>query len=670
MFATLRRLVLAGAATAMVLMGCSDPEPNPVTPPTPFREGTPLTSPTTDVTLVPVNPPYIITEDYVIPEGVTVTVSEGTEIMVAGLNWIDVQGKIIAHGTAENPVIFTSANTAPDLGQWRGIKLHNPNENSEFDHCIFTYGAYFETDTLSERGRDAQNYKGMLAINNSSPRITGCIVTQNQNNAVYLTNSNSRPVIRYNVFTRNDASGVRGDATIDPTVLDISYNCIADNSAPGFILSNDNPDDSLGIRRIFGDPTTVNVNLDSCDSHYNIDLLPLFNDPRENEWTNLADYSLQSCSPCVDAGPMAIDPDPDGTRADMGAIPYAQAAGELRGRLETNLGNAVYRMSCDVVIPPGVTVTIEQGARIEATGLFNIEVYGRLIVNGEHNNEVDLCACQTINNDFVGGLIFFDRGDEPSVLRHFIVRDFNRVVVNKAGVRFEDCQFQSGFLGGALVATGVTSPDSAVVFDKCEFTNVGASAIEVLSSSARIENTWINGSRGQGITLNNVGTGVEIYNTIVKACSVTAVSMEDFCSPRIVNNTFSNVGYYGVHMKNNCQPTLLNNIIVNAGRYGIYAQFSSAPFIDYNDVWNNGLRDASPANYSPSSLDMGESISLDPAFSDEFFHLSGTSPCVNGGHPDAQYNDPDGSRNDMGAWGGPGAGAVGTGLVQRLVAQR
>ncbi|MBL0062306.1 MAG: right-handed parallel beta-helix repeat-containing protein [bacterium] len=543
------------------------------------------------MTLVPVDPPYIITADYVIPEGVTVTVMEGTEIMVAGLNWIDVQGKIVATGSAEHPIIFTSANSAPDLGQWRGIKLHNPNEVSEFDHCIFTYGAYFETDTLSDRGRDAQNYKGMLAINNSSPRITRSVVTQIQNNAVFLTGSNSRPVIRYNVFTRNDASGVRGDATIDPTTLDISYNCISENSAPGFILSNDNPDDSLGIHRIFGDPTTINVNLDSCDSHFNIDLLPLFNDPREGELTNLADYSLQSCSPCVDAGPVGADLDPDATRADMGAIPYAQAAGELRGRLETNLGNAVYRMSCDVVIPPGVTVTISEGARIEATGLFNIEVYGRLLVNGVHGNEVDLCACQTTNGDFVGGMIFFDRGDEPSVVRHLIVRDFNRVVVNKAGVRFEDCQFQSGFLGGALVATGVTAIDSAVVFDNCEFTNVGASAVEVLSSSAKIHNTWINGSRGQGISLNNVGTGVEIYNTIVEACSVTAVSMEDFCSPRIVNNTFTGTGYYGVHMKNNCQPTLLNNIIVNSGRYGILAQFSSAPFIDYNDVWNNGLRD-------------------------------------------------------------------------------
>jgi hypothetical protein len=113
----------------------------------------------------------------------------------------------------------------------------------------------------------------------------------------------------------------------------------------------------------------------------------------------------------------------------------------------------------------------------------------------------------------------------------------------------------------------------------------------------------------------------------------------------------------------------LNNIIVNSGRYGVYAQFSSAPFIDYNDVWNNGLRDVAPANYSPSSLDMGSGISSNPNFSDQDYHVQGP-PCVDGGHPDAQYNDANGSRNDMGAYGGPGGGVVGSGIVQRLVAQR
>ena len=46
-------------------------------------------------------------------------------------------------------------------------------------------------------------------------------------------------------------------------------------------------------------------------------------------------------------------------------------------------------------------------------------------------------------------------------------------------------------------------------------------------------------------------------------------------------------------------------------------------------------------------------IYTDPLFIDadnENFHLLPDSPCIDTGNPDAQYNDPDGSRNDMGAY--------------------
>ena len=35
------------------------------------------------------------------------------------------------------------------------------------------------------------------------------------------------------------------------------------------------------------------------------------------------------------------------------------------------------------------------------------------------------------------------------------------------------------------------------------------------------------------------------------------------------------------------------------------------------------------------------------------YHLQDGSPCINTGNPGVQYNDTDGSRNDMGAYGGP-----------------
>lgn len=45
-------------------------------------------------------------------------------------------------------------------------------------------------------------------------------------------------------------------------------------------------------------------------------------------------------------------------------------------------------------------------------------------------------------------------------------------------------------------------------------------------------------------------------------------------------------------------------------------------------------------------------VLMDPRFANpakEDFHLRGDSPCIDAGDPDQKYNDPDGSRNDIGA---------------------
>ena len=51
-------------------------------------------------------------------------------------------------------------------------------------------------------------------------------------------------------------------------------------------------------------------------------------------------------------------------------------------------------------------------------------------------------------------------------------------------------------------------------------------------------------------------------------------------------------------------------------------------------------------------------ISDNPYFVNENtadFHLMPNSSCINSGHPDGIYNNLDGSRNTMGAYGGPNA---------------
>jgi len=108
--------------------------------------------------------------------------------------------------------------------------------------------------------------------------------------------------------------------------------------------------------------------------------------------------------------------------------------------------------------------------------------------------------------------------------------------------------------------------------------------------------------------------------------------------------------------------TIMNNIIVNNTRGIFYYNYINDGQILYNDVWGNSDRNYFNNNGGVSFTPhpgTGE-ISADPLFVDTAnYHLGDGSPARDAGHPGPAYFDPDETRNDMGAYGGPDAGGRG-----------
>jgi hypothetical protein len=142
------------------------------------------------------------------------------------------------------------------------------------------------------------------------------------------------------------------------------------------------------------------------------------------------------------------------------------------------------------------------------------------------------------------------------------------------------------------------------------------------------------------------GSNAYIHNNVVVDQNFDGIVVN--ADPDVINNTVVD-NRIGVYDGGGYSPVVMNNIVTNSTLYGIYA-VGASPVLTYNDVWNNAT------NYQNCSPGTG-SISADPLFIDppDDFHLLAGSPCIDSGNPAAQYNDPDGSRNDMGAYGGPGA---------------
>ena len=188
----------------------------------------------------------------------------------------------------------------------------------------------------------------------------------------------------------------------------------------------------------------------------------------------------------------------------------------------------------------------------------------------------------------------------------------NRIYADRSGIVF--CGLDGGaVLNNTIIGTGV----------------VYGTGVEIVSSSLLVQNNVIYGFVSSGISTNGTSANAKIRN-----------------------NTITNIGYNGVMLLDRSRPDIVNNIITNC-RYGIrisYTLYDSDNFTyGYNNLYNNSI-----ANYTSCTSTTG-AISADPVFinaAGRDYRLQSGSPCINAGNPDAQYNDVDGSRNDMGAYGG------------------
>jgi hypothetical protein len=149
-----------------------------------------------------------------------------------------------------------------------------------------------------------------------------------------------------------------------------------------------------------------------------------------------------------------------------------------------------------------------------------------------------------------------------------------------------------------------------------------------------------------------------------------------FCrrgSPRITNNViWKNQARSGGGIsceRSSCSiinDTITENRAIYGG--GVFFQGGSVRIVN-TIFWNNQddlySRRISPA-VRPNHSNIGDgdfrglngNICADPLFADpknSDFRLRPDSPCINAGNPASIYNDPDKSRNDMGAYGGPKA---------------
>jgi len=268
----------------------------------------------------------------------------------------------------------------------------------------------------------------------------------------------------------------------------------------------------------------------------------------------------------------------------------------------------------DIIHVPGEYPTIQQG--IDAAQPGDIV----LVAPGRYPEEIQLKASVIVRGAGEGRSII-DGQDDPG--------DVVRATGNAIG---PDTKLEGFTITGALNGGGM--PGGGGVF---------------CNSGARpdIGNCRIEGNDA-GVDLWN-GSTAYVHNCVVVNNVYDGISTGS--GGTIVNNTIHNcrIGFYDY---SGYGPVFMNNIVTGCSQYGVYGPSGGTPpSLTYNDVWGNAT------NYQQAVPGVG-SISHDPLYADTSagdYHLASGSPCIDSGNPAVQYNDPDGTRNDMGAYGGPAA---------------
>ncbi|HUC84498.1 MAG TPA: right-handed parallel beta-helix repeat-containing protein [Candidatus Acidoferrales bacterium] len=229
-------------------------------------------------------------------------------------------------------------------------------------------------------------------------------------------------------------------------------------------------------------------------------------------------------------------------------------------------------------------------------------------------------------------------------------------------VRFAGFTITGSGTAGYNVDNGVDCESSTILLEDNEIT-ANVIGLNIYSGSPIIRNNIFVGngcpSRGCNYESAAIWSGYStpvIDNNLIVNNTCDAIYINSAPSAgQIINNTIANNEGAGVNTEYGDASVIKNNILTG-NTYGI-AGFDTDALISYNDVWGN-----TGANYytyggptvGPGPGDISSNPQFDPT-SPSGFGLATGSPCIHAGDPNPLYNNPDGTRNTMGAFGGPNA---------------
>jgi len=175
---------------------------------------------------------YVVTCDVTVNSGVTLTVQPGAEVRFNQNTGLNVNGTLLAAGTASQPITFTANTASPTPGYWKNINFGSSSVNSRLEYVTVTYGGYGGNGNIRSSAPSvwiansiigySSNW-GLYATGVVTGAITNTTFISNTDYAAYLNFNNGRFIANSGNSGSNNGKGVialngslAGETTLEP----------------------------------------------------------------------------------------------------------------------------------------------------------------------------------------------------------------------------------------------------------------------------------------------------------------------------------------------------------------------------------------------------------------------------------------------------------------------
>jgi hypothetical protein len=145
---------------------------------------------------------YVIGELLTIKASDTLSIDPGDSLCfekISPVIVLKINGLLLAQGTAQDPIVFTSNESSPDTSNWGRIEFENDPPGSIFEHCHVSYAATgIVCDSSSLAALDHVDIISVssngISLSHSSPTIENCTITGFGGSGIVCTGS-SQPMV-------------------------------------------------------------------------------------------------------------------------------------------------------------------------------------------------------------------------------------------------------------------------------------------------------------------------------------------------------------------------------------------------------------------------------------------------------------------------------------------